>query len=55
MKELEKRKLEKEELEKISAKELWLHDLNEFVAAYCKHYKCSAVSPKNKLTLNITK
>nr|QBK91613.1 MAG: DNA topoisomerase II [Pithovirus LCPAC302] len=53
-KELNKMNNEKESVGKISPEQMWQNDINEFVKAYCKEYKCK-YSPSKGLSLNIMK
>ena len=49
---LQKLMTEKAEIEKIRPADMWQADIDEFVAAYCKEYKCKPTQ-KNNVTLNI--
>jgi DNA topoisomerase-2 len=42
----------KEEIEKIKPTQMWQSDIDQFVSAYCKHYKCKPTIKRN-VTLNI--
>lgn len=50
--ELESKINEKSNMEKIKPEDMWQTDIDCFVAAYCKHYKCKPTI-KNKVTLNV--
>ena len=50
--ELQKLINEKGEIEKIHPKRMWQDDIDKFVAAYCKEYKCKPTI-KNNVTLRI--
>lgn len=38
---------EKEEIEGVSPERMWQNDIDEFVAAYCREYKCKPTTKKN--------
>ena len=44
---------EKEEIEKIAPTKMWQDDIDAFVVAYCREYKCKPTI-KHNVTLNIT-
>jgi DNA gyrase/topoisomerase IV subunit B len=50
--ELQKELDKKGEMEKVRPEDMWQADIDEFVVAYCKEYKCKHVV-KNNVTLNI--
>ena len=51
--ELQKELDKKGEMEKIRPEDMWQSDIDDFVMAYCKEYKCKPVI-KNNVSLNIT-
>ena len=42
---------EKEKLHKLTIKSMWIHDIENFIKSYCKHYKCN--NNISSLKLNI--
>ena len=51
--ELEKLETEKADKEAITSKELWLHDIEEFIQAYCKKNKVKNERKVKKVSLNL--
>lgn len=52
--ELQKEIDKKNEMDKVKPEDMWQADIDEFVVAYCKEYKCK-LTKKNNVTLNIAK